>query len=75
MQLSEIKPGETVRIASFSGVEPVVRRKLMAMGLLPCSHVRFVRCAPLGDPMQIAADGITLSVQKELASKIEVTPL
>ncbi|MBP8173005.1 MAG: ferrous iron transport protein A [Aeromonadaceae bacterium] len=75
MQLSEIKPGETVRITSLSGVEPVVRRKLMAMGLLPCSQVRFVRSAPLGDPMQISADGITLSVQKELASKIEVTAL
>ena len=52
-----------------------MRRKLMVMGLLPRSEVRFIRSAPLGDPLQITTGGITLSVQKALAAQIEVDSL
>ena len=57
---------------SLAQLEPAVRRKLMAMGLLPSSEIRFIRQAPMGDPLQIATSSITLSVQKALANLIEV---
>lgn len=75
MVLSDLKPGQSARIVSLSQLEPALRRKLMAMGLLPSSEVRFVREAPLGDPLQIATSSITLSVQKALAYQIEVQAL
>ena len=75
MHLSDIQPGQSVSILSLGALDAPVRRKLMAMGLLPCSEVRFIRAAPLGDPLQITAGGITLSVQKKLAMQIEVESL
>ncbi|MGL4207210.1 MAG: FeoA family protein [Aeromonadaceae bacterium] len=75
MQLSDIQPGQSARILSLGALDASVRRKLMAMGLLPCSEVRYLRCAPMGDPLQITTGGITLSVQKQLAKLIEVERL
>ena len=75
MYLNELKPGQSVRIASMSTLEGPVRRRLMAMGLLPHSEVRFLRQAPLGDPIQISTGSITLSIQKQLAMQIEVVAL
>ncbi len=72
MLLSELSPGQSARIVSLAQLEPAVRRKLMAMGLLPSSEIRFIRQAPMGDPLQIATSSITLSVQKALAHLIEV---
>lgn len=72
MHLSDIQPGQSARIVSLGALDAPVRRKLMAMGLLPCSEVRFIRNAPLGDPLQISTGGITLSVQRTLAMQIEV---
>ena len=75
MRLSDIQPGQSARVLSLGGLDAPMRRKLMAMGLLPCSEVRFIRSAPLGDPLQISTGGITLSVQKALAAQIEVESL
>ncbi len=72
MLLSELSPGQSARIVSLAQLEPAVRRKLMAMGLLPSCEIRFIRQAPMGDPLQIATSSITLSVQKALANLIEV---
>ncbi len=72
MLMSELKPGETARIVSLAQLDPAVKRKLMAMGLLPSSEIRFIRQAPLGDPLQIATSSITLSIQTALARLIEV---
>lgn len=72
MQLSELTPGQNARIISMNGIDSGVRRKLMVLGLLPHSQVSLLRSAPMGDPLQIAAQGITLSVQKALACQIEV---
>jgi ferrous iron transport protein A len=72
MLMSELKPGDTARIVSLAKLEPAVKRKLMAMGLLPSSEIRFIRQAPLGDPLQIATSSITLSIQTALARLIEV---
>ncbi len=72
MLLSELAPGQTARIVSMVQLDPAVRRKLMAMGVLPSSEVRFIRQAPMGDPLQIATSSITLSIQTALARLIEV---
>ena len=61
-----------ISLPTLAQLEPAIRRKLMAMGLLPSSEIRFIREAPMGDPLQIATSSITLSVQKALARQIEV---
>ena len=75
MRLSDVQPGQSARVLRRGALDAPRRRKLMAMGLLPCSEVRFIRSAPLGDPLQISTGGITLSVQKALAAQIEVESL
>ena len=75
MRLRDIQPGESARILSLAALDAPMRRKLMVMGLLPHSEVRFIRSAPLGDPLQITTGGITLSMQKALAAQIEVESL
>ena len=75
MHLSDIQPGGSARILSLAALDAPMRRKLMVMGLLPRSEVRFIRSAPLGDPLQITTGGITLSMQKALAAQIEVESL
>ena len=75
MRLSDIQPGESARILSLAALDAPMCRKLMVMGLLPRSEVRFIRSAPLGDPLQITTGGITLSMQKALAAQIEVESL
>lgn len=75
MYLGELKPGQSGTITSLAELDAPVRRKLMAMGLLPHSEVRLLRAAPLGDPLQISTTGITLSIQKKLAMQIEVVDL
>ena len=73
MYLHEMKPGQSARIVSFNQLEGPVRRRLMAMGLLPHCEVRFLRAAPLGDPLHVTTWYITLSIHKNLSSNIDLT--
>ena len=46
------------------------RRRLMELGLVPGTEVRFVKVAPLGDPMEIEVRGCRLSVRRDEAAEI-----
>jgi len=49
-------------------------QRLMAMGVMPGSQVRFIKHAPLGDPIAIEIDGRQLSLRRKEASAIMVLP-
>ncbi|WP_108650220.1 FeoA family protein [Dongshaea marina] len=72
MLLSELSSGQRAQILDMAALTRPIRRKLMCMGLLPHSEIEFLRQAPMGDPLQIRASGITLAVQRSLASQIQV---
>jgi len=65
-------PGQTGRIEAFEGDGREVRR-LMEMGLIPGTEVRFVRTAPLGDPLEIELRGYNLSLRRAEAALISVS--
>ncbi|ADV87208.1 Ferrous iron transport protein A [Vibrio vulnificus] len=44
----------------------------MVMGILPNTSVRLIRRAPMGDPLQIEARGVSLAVREKIAEAIEV---
>jgi len=70
-QLTELTPGEVAVIEQLPGNDgPVLR--LMELGLLPGTPVRFVRRAPLGDPLEIEVRGCNLSLRSEEARGISV---
>lgn len=63
--------GETVVVKRISG-EPVLKRRLMDMGITKDCKIYIRKVAPLGDPVEITVRGYELSVRKEDASCIEI---
>ena len=73
MTLNELALGQTAKVVKLTG-PPALRRRLMEMGLTPAVVVEAVRRAPLGDPLDVKVRGYHLSLRKEEAAAIEVTP-
>ena len=72
IKLSELKMGESGRVVSLTGISVDIRKKLMAMGLLPNTTVTLVRSAPLGDPLQLKVREVNIAMRKKMAESIEV---
>ncbi|AAO08687.1 ferrous iron transport protein A [Vibrio vulnificus] len=72
MKLSELKQGQSAMVVAIHGLTSDVRKKLMVMGILPNTSVRLIRRAPMGDPLQIEARGVSLAVREKIAEAIEV---
>jgi ferrous iron transport protein A len=63
-------PGETAVISGFTDDEISV--KLLEMGFLPGTAVRFNFKAPLGDPICVSVTGLDLSLRISEASTITI---
>ena len=72
VQLNDMQPGQRGVVASFTG-EDGERLRLMEMGILPGTEIRFVRRAPLGDPMEVEVRGFHLSLRAREASSIGIS--
>lgn len=68
MRFSEMKMGQKARIVGIQPGESVYRQRLIAMGLLPGTEFVVTRIAPLGDPVEIAVRGFSLSLRKDEAN-------
>lgn len=66
--LTDLKPGEQGIVSGFSDEQLSV--KLMEMGCLPGTTVRYNFSAPLGDPICISVAGYELSLRLEEAATI-----
>jgi ferrous iron transport protein A len=70
--LADLQPGETGVVVDISG-DPAIARRLMELGLVPGTPVEVVRCAPLGDPVELRVRQIHLSLRRSEAKRIRVT--
>jgi ferrous iron transport protein A len=68
--VAEMKPGEVGVISGF--VDQHIGVKLMEMGCLPGSTIRFNFKAPLGDPICVSVLGYDLSIRVEEAAAISI---
>ena len=68
--VADMIAGETAIIAGFSDDELSV--KLLEMGFLPGTTVRFNFTAPLGDPVCVSVSGYDLSLRKSEAAAITI---
>jgi ferrous iron transport protein A len=68
--VADMVPGETAVISGFSDDEISV--KLLEMGFLPGTVVRFNFTAPLGDPVCVSVSGLDLSLRISEASTITI---
>ncbi len=67
--LTDLSIGQDGTILSVSA-EGSLRQRILDMGLTKGASVRIIRYAPLGDPMEIAVRGYTLTLRKSEAAHI-----
>ena len=72
MTLDKVEQGKDAVIASVECAEPSLRKHILDMGLTPSTEVTFVKCAPMGDPMEVRLRGYELTLRKEDAAHIAV---
>ncbi len=72
--LNDLNAGQVAKIGSYKRVVGVSRR-LMELGLMPGVTVRFIKAAPLGDPIALDVEGRQLSLRREDAAQILVQPV
>lgn len=74
LTLDQIVPGTSVVVESVGGAR-AFRRRLMELGIIPGTHVKVLRIAPFGDPMELEARGCNLSIRAAEAREVRVTAL
>lgn len=74
MKLDKLPPGSQAVITAVGG-EGDLRLRLLDMGLIPKTHVKLIRTAPMGDPVEILLRGYSLTLRLEDAAKVEVEAL
>ena len=70
-KLSEIKQGQSAYIEKVGG-EGALRQHLLDMGVIPGAHVKLIKFAPMGDPMELRIHGYELTLRLADAEKIEI---
>ena len=69
--LDEVEPGSKVKVVHVRG-RGAVRRRLLAVGMVPGALVEVVRRAPLEDPVEYKVKGYYLSLRSREAHLVEV---
>ena len=69
--LAQLTPGQTGRVVDVR-TDPELALHILEIGLTKDASVRYLRAAPLGDPIQIEVDGFLLSLRKNEAEAVQV---
>jgi ferrous iron transport protein A len=72
--LDQLKIGARGQIDEVLGDDALVQR-LMEMGLLEGTEVEVLGFAPFGDPMEVRLGDYRLSLRRNEAARIRVTPV
>jgi len=68
--VAEMAPGETAVISGFT--DDLLSNKLLEMGFLPGSLIKFNFKAPLGDPICVSVSGYDITLRIEEAVIITI---
>ena len=68
--VAEMNPGETATIAGF--FDDQISVKLLEMGCIPGTPIKFNYKAPLGDPICVSVAGYDLSLRLDEAALISI---
>lgn len=68
--VAQMSPGETAVIAGFISQE--LSNKLLEMGFLPGSVVKYNFKAPFGDPICVTVSGYDITLRLEEAATISI---
>ncbi|OQK18723.1 iron transporter FeoA [Methyloprofundus sedimenti] len=70
--LKDMAIGDKGRVTGFSKQGRAYRKRLLAMGLTPGTEFSIVRYAPMGDPVEIALRGFSLTLRKNEADILSI---
>jgi ferrous iron transport protein A len=73
LTLSDLKPGDRVRIDSIDTADPAVQR-LMVLGLVEGAELTFLRSSLGGDPLEFRIYGASISLRRAQARRFHVIP-
>ena len=73
MTLDQLPLGQSAKVVKLTG-PAATRRRLMEMGITPATTIEAVRRAPLGDPLDVKVRGYHLSLRREEAAAVEISP-
>lgn len=73
-KLKDIPPGGKCQVKRIASTGEA-KRRIVEMGVVPGALIEVERIAPLGDPIDIKVKGYHLSLRREEAEDIDVTPL
>ncbi len=71
--LRDLRPGEEGVVEEITLHGPTGQR-LMALGLLPGCALRFLRAAPLGDPLMVETPGGVVCLRMAEAALVALRP-
>lgn len=74
MRLHEAAVGSSFRIRAVGG-GALLSRRLMEMGVFEGQEARFIRTAPLGDPLEIEVDHTLFVLRRSEARHVEIEVL
>lgn len=70
--LNSLLPGERGVVEHVANSHAPLRKRLLEMGLIRGTTVEFIRCAPMGDPIEVRIKGYRLSLRRGEAEAILV---
>ncbi|MEJ9210328.1 FeoA family protein [Bacillus smithii] len=72
MTLTELKEGESAYITTLEGVQQLVKKRLLHIGLDEGSYVTLRRILPIGGPCLLECSGQMIGIRRKDARKIKV---
>ena len=73
--LDQLRPGDQAEICHYLISSSPLRRRLLALGLVPGCRFEVLRRAPLGDPIEVRVRHTSLALRREEAAVLAVRPL
>jgi ferrous iron transport protein A len=70
--LDRLDPGYRSRVIGIRA-SGSLRKRMLAMGMVPGAEVEVIQTAPLGDPVEYRVKGYCLSLRRAEARLVEVT--
>ena len=72
IHLASLQSGDKARILGFNPGNPAYQQRLLILGLVPGAEFIVVRVAPLGDPIEIRIQNISLCIRKQEGSVLQL---
>ena len=72
--MSDLKPGDRVRIDTIDTADPAVQR-LMVLGLVEGAELTFLRSSLGGDPLEFRIFGASISLRRAQGQRFHVSHL